>query len=214
MSEESRTQPMEVNTQVSRVAVREPVMALTIDGGPDSHMPHLLFLLTKADVKATLFVCGECLEQCPDGARQAVRDGHELGNHSYSHARLPELTPDKVREEIVRTQQLIEEKTGKAARLFRAPFLDCDAKVWAVLNELNLPAIHCSVDSQDYLDDISNEAVRDRMISGAQPGGIILMHGWSRKSQTVLVEVVEVLRAKGFRFVTVSQLLALGAMNP
>jgi len=203
----------EINTQVSRVEVDEPVLALTIDGGPDRHMPRLLSLLAQADVKATLFVCGECLEKCPDLAREAALAGHELGNHSYSHARLTELTPDQVREEIARTQHLIRERTGQEARLFRAPYLACDEKVWAVLHELNLPAIHCSVDSRDYDPDISNEAVRDRVVNGVEPGGIILMHSWSQKSQAVLPEVVALLQAKGFRFVTVSQLLARGAMN-
>ena len=200
----------EINTQISRVEMNEKVVALTIDGGPDEHTPLILSLLAEADVKATLFMCGNSLEQCPEFAKQAAEAGHEIGNHSYSHARMPEQTQEQIRDEIVRTQQLIEEKTGRAARLFRAPFLACDHKVWKVLNELGLPAIHCSVDSRDYLDEISNQEVRDRMVDGAQPGGIILMHCWSKKSQAVVVDAVKTLRAQGYRFVTISELLKLG----
>jgi len=203
----------DINTQISRVETNERVVALTIDGGPDEYTPLILSLLSEAAVKATLFMCGNSLEKFPELARQAAAAGHEIGNHSFSHARMPEQTLEQIREEIVRTQQLIEAATGHAARLFRAPFLACDDKVWTVLNELGLPAIHCSVDSQDYLEDISNEAVRDRMVSGVQPGGIILMHCWSKKSQAVVVDAVKTLRAAGYRLVTISELLVLGKIK-
>jgi peptidoglycan/xylan/chitin deacetylase (PgdA/CDA1 family) len=99
-----------------------PSIALTFDDGPSESTPQLLELLEKARAPATFFMCGAGVRRLPDVARQVVRAGHEIGNHSDSHARLYLRSARFIEEQIVRAQQSISEATGVEPLLFRAPY--------------------------------------------------------------------------------------------
>lgn len=195
---------------VAFVATDQPVVALTFDDGPhETRTARLLEILAREDVRATFFEIGRNVADHPDLARAVVAAGHEIGNHTQTHANLAKLDDlDAVRTEIVQSQTLIHETTGVAPRVFRAPFLAHGPHVWTVLGELGLPSITTRVATRDWSADTTREQIIETAAS-AGPGDIILLHTWPEKTLEAMPEIIARLRAKGLRFVTVSELLAL-----
>jgi len=193
---------------IQRIETPEKLVALTFDDGPDSQTIELLKLLHQYDCKATFFVRGDRLEKHPDITRKAFAAGHEIGNHAWSHKKLPELPPNDVEQEITRTQELIKEVTGTAPALFRAPYLQYDEATWKVLNDLNLTAINASSSTKDWdrattTKQIIESATGDQL----QPGSIILMHSWPPNTLEAMPVILKRLKEMGYRCVTVSDLV-------
>ncbi len=194
---------------ISRVDTSQPVVALTFDDGPHPvNTPRLLALFADEGIKVTFFEIGKNIAPHPELLRAIHAAGHEIGNHSRTHPRLGPMEADAIRSEIADTQAQIKEIIGESPVLFRAPFFDHGAALLAVLDELKLPSITASIVSRD-----SNKATTSAMIlercTQAGPGDIVLMHTWSEKTMEVLPEIIRQLKAKGLRFVTVSELLAV-----
>ena len=197
---------------VDRVETGTPVVALTFDDGPtDQFTAEVLEVLRQRQVKATFFVTGAALDRNPALGRQIVAAGHELGNHSYSHARLVLRPLSFIREEIERTDQLIRQAGYQGEIHFRPPngkklillpyYLATTGRrtiTWTVAPE--------STPGQAGL-------IVARALEQVRPGSIILLHVMyeSRaESRTALPEIIDGLQAKGYRFATVSELLAAG----
>lgn len=200
----------EITKPIYSVKTTEKVVALTFDDGPDANTLKLLELFEAEGVKATFFITGARLEKSPEIARKTLEKGHEIGNHSISHAVLPSLTPEKVQEEIAGMQERIQKTLGIEAKIFRAPNLRYDDKVWKVLSELSLPAINATVSTSDWNKEVTAEQVYKTATTDIKPGSIILMHSWPGKTLEVMPRIISDLKEQGFRFVTVSELLALG----
>lgn len=208
------------STPISSVATTEPVVALTFDDGPHaSNTTRMLELFAREKVRVTFFEIANNVAQHPELARAIVAGGHEIGNHTKTHANLSHLPdPTAVRAEVSEAQTIIKETTGVAPVVFRAPFLAHSPAVWAVLAELNLPSITTEVATKDWDAATTKEQIVASAIT-AGPGAIVLMHTWPDKTVEALPEIIAQLRAKGLRFVTVSELLALrkgpqaGAVN-
>lgn len=202
-------QAQEITKPIYSVKTTEKVVALTFDDGPDANTLKLIELFEAEGVKATFFITGARLEKSPDIARKTLEMGHEIGNHSITHPILPNLTPEKVREEIAGMQERIKSVLGIEAKIFRAPNLRYDDKVWAVLSELSLPAVNATVSTSDWNKEVTAEQVYKTATTNIKPGSIILMHSWPGKTLEVMPRVIADLKEQGFRFVTVSGLLAL-----
>jgi peptidoglycan-N-acetylglucosamine deacetylase len=197
----------------ARVETPEKVVALTFDDGPSpDNTPAVLELLARHQVKATFFMVGRNIEAHRELAARVLAEGHQLGNHSYSHLRLVLRSPSYIREEISRTDTLLREAGVQGEILFRAPF----GKKLFIL-PLLLARDHRKHITFDVVPD--DHATQDaalitsRVLEATRPGSIILLHdGWAPKPGTLEAagQIIEGLKAQGYRFVTVSELLALG----
>lgn len=194
---------------VRHVPTDEPMVALTFDDGPNGeNMKAILKILEEQDAKATFFLVGKNVKKEPELARLTLEQGHELANHTMTHPHLTKLPAEEVLAQIVDTQAAIEAATGFTPVLFRAPYIEVNDEVLAIVAEQNLPEIRANRSVGDWQSDITEEKIIQRAVNGVKPGDIILMHSWSDKTKNALPAILESLKAKGLRSVTVSELLA------
>jgi peptidoglycan/xylan/chitin deacetylase (PgdA/CDA1 family) len=201
---------------VSRGRPRTPAIAITFDDGPtEPYTSQILDVLRTCGARATFFVLGTRAETAPEVVRRAAAEGHEIGNHTWDHAALPLRTPGAMRETICRTSDLVQRITGRRPQVFRAPFgwrnpwLDgaarkegCEPIAWTVgVYDTDRPGV---------------DAIVERAIEGFVDGSILLLHdGRSLDPEPDASQVVEALprivheaQRRGFRLLTVSDLLA------
>ncbi len=192
---------------IHTVKTRQPLVALTFDDGPHANnTPRLIELFAREKIQVTFFEIGKHVARHPELVRALAEAGHEIGNHSKTHPRLGDMTLEEVRAELIETQAAIREATGHEPKIFRAPFLNHGPQVWTVLGELGLPSIGTRLSTNDWATDVTVEQIVERS-SRAEAGDIILLHTWQNKTVEALPEIIRNLRAKGLRFVTVSELL-------
>ena len=193
---------------IDKVKTKQPLVALTFDDGPNpTNAPKLLDLFKKNNAKATFFLIGANVKKHPKLARRMLAEGHELGNHTTNHTNLGDRDAGTVRAAIESTQAIIKETVGKAPVVFRGPFLAYNEHVWTVLNDLNMPAINASQDTRDWSNASTVKSIIDKAVSKTVPGDIVLMHSWPGKTIEAMPEIIKRLQAKGYRLVTVSELL-------
>ncbi|MDR1190929.1 MAG: polysaccharide deacetylase family protein [Verrucomicrobiales bacterium] len=198
------------NYSYHHVRTTEPVVALTFDDGPSAtHTPRLLQILREQGVRATFFVVGTNVAARPDLVRQAAADGHELGNHSWSHPRLPDLTDAAVTAELRKTADALAAVGVKPAYL-RPPYgAFTNAQRQWVHQKFGYDFIFWDVDPNDWQRP-GVAVVTQRVVDNARPGSIILLHDVHADTVTAVPAIIAQLRARGFRFLTVSELLAAG----
>ncbi len=198
---------------VHRVPTTARVVAFTFDDGPHPvYTPQLLDIFRQARGKATFFMIGQQMDAHRATAAAVHAEGHELGNHTLTHPRLTQLTPDAARAELVQTDERIQRITGVPVRTFRPPFLDVNDKILALAAELGYWSIGAvNLGTRDWEQPgIAHIVEQTRESVGS--GSILVFHdGFGDRSQTV--EAVRILvaelAAQDYRFVTVSELLAL-----
>ncbi|MBT63413.1 MAG: hypothetical protein CML13_09410 [Puniceicoccaceae bacterium] len=209
LSASSITASLFAGTNITNIDTQEQIVCLTFDDGPNSGTKELLDLFKLEDVKATFFVKGKEVSKEPDICRKIIAEGHEIGNHTYTHPHLPELASiEAIREEIASTQSIIETTAQVTPTVFRAPYLNINDDVYTVLGELDLVSIHSNRHTQDWKPDITADEVFKLATESTQAGDIVLMHDWSPATREAMPRIIETLRAKGLRFVTVSEMLA------
>jgi peptidoglycan-N-acetylglucosamine deacetylase len=186
-------------------------LAITFDDGPSRQTPTVLDVLRRRRARATFFVQGHAIPGNEDILRRIAAEGHELGNHLYSHPHPSGLSLDHLEHEIARTNQLIRDAVGAPPTLLRPPYGEDAERLAGVGGRLGLSAtVLWSIDSGDWAE-TSPEEIGRRVLAGARPGGIVLLHdGRHDRSSTLraLPHVLDGLRRQRFRFVTVSELLA------
>ncbi|MBF0015480.1 MULTISPECIES: polysaccharide deacetylase family protein [Enterococcus] len=182
-------------------------IALTFDDGPnDTSTKKLLGELKKEKIKATFFVLGQMVDKNPEVAKKIVGEGHEIGSHSYTHPDLTQVTLDKVKEEVLKTDKAIFHATGVLPKLFRPPY---GAVNGAVAKTIGLPIIQWNVDSEDW--QVKNkDLIVNKVIDTVENGSIILIHDIHERSVESIPEMVSQLRKRGYEFVTISELLSYG----
>lgn len=199
---------------VSRVDASEKIVALTFDDGPtQEHTQEALDILDAAGIKATFYPTGAECEENPAMLRAIVDAGHELGNHTYSHRRMYFLPTAAVADEIERTDALFRAARYDATPTFRPPGCKrlLTTPLYLARNDRTTVTWDLEPDSIAEIADDA-EAMTDYVMDNARPGSIVLMHvmydarGASREA---LPHIIEELDAEGYRFVTVSELLAL-----
>ena len=201
-------------------------IALTFDDGPDPRWtPQIAAVLRRAHVPATFFVIGSEATRHPDIVRMLVRDGDELGNHTFTHVALSNGPNWQRRLQVDLTEAAIAGITGHYTRLIRPPYSATPDAVTR-LDERDLAALAgrrylivlANFDSEDWARPGVAAIVRNASPPGST-GGIVMLHdGGGNRSETVaaLKQLIPLLRARGFRFVTVSQLAGLtrGELEP
>jgi peptidoglycan/xylan/chitin deacetylase (PgdA/CDA1 family) len=201
---------------VWRVETQEPVIALTFDDGPESaRVQPLLTVLSGLNVKATFFVIGESLAASPESGRQLVQAGHQLGNHSYTHDRMVFKSGDFYAREIEQTDAQIRAAGFEGPIVFRPPFTKKLLGLPLYLARNNRTSVTWDIEpDSDVATAGSAEKITAAVLEAARPGSIILLHPWydSRgETMRAIGPIVSGLRERGFRFVTVNELLALRA---
>lgn len=188
---------------------RHKLIALTIDDGPDPlYSSELLAVLRKYGVKATFFVVGENVEKFPQLVQQELAEGHEIGNHSYSHGRLTQLNDPQIKMEIIRANGIIYKCIGKNVIWFRPPYGACDLRVVRDAGNLGLHTVMWTSAVETSRTKDPGQMAR-RVLNQAIPGGIILLHdGRVERNTTIaaLPAIIEGLQKQGYRFVTLSEL--------
>jgi chitin deacetylase len=199
-------------TIVPRVETSEKIIALTFDDGPTPQFTgEVLQILKEEDVKATFFLIGGELEKHLDEGKKIVAAGHEIGNHSYSHTRMILVPPSFVKEEIEKTDALIRAAGYERETHFRPPY---GKKLFALpyyLSQNNRKSITWDVEPESFPEVAkSSEAITKYVLDNTQNGSIILLHVMydpQKKSLAAVKPIIEGLKQKGFRFVTVSDLI-------
>jgi peptidoglycan-N-acetylglucosamine deacetylase len=194
----------------TEVNVDGPYIAMTFDDGPHAtNTPKLLEMAALRHIKLTFFVLGECVEENPDVLRLEVAEGHEIGNHTWSHPNLAKLPYADVRSQLQRTEDIIVKTAGIKPKLMRPPYGELTKRQRILVNhEFGYKVILWDVDPLDWKRPGSN-VVAQRIIAGARPGSIILSHDIHPPTIAAMPQVFDALLAKGFKFVTVSELLAM-----
>ena len=185
-------------------------IALTIDDGPHPvYTQKLLQILKQSNVHATFFVVGEQAERYPALIRAEVAGGHEVGNHTYDHVSLIKIPPEYVDTEIKACGEVLTRITGRPPHLFRPPGGEYNRGVAESVEALGYKMILYSDDPGDYADP-GTGVIETRTLDTISDGGIILLHDGSAQTLLILPQIIQRLKARGFRFVTVDQLLSPG----
>lgn len=185
-------------------------IALTFDDGPHPrYTERILNILDKYNVRATFFVIGKNVENYPSVISLIKEKGHEIGNHSYSHTNESTMDKRKISEEMEKCEDLIYKETGLRPKVFRPPQGDFSDKVEGVALSKGYSIVLWSVDTRDW-EHASPQSIFSRVDSETTGGDIILMHDYTSGKNTTcdaLELIIPRLKAKGYSFVTVSELI-------
>ena len=199
----------------AQVRVDQPYIAMTFDDGPSAeNTPRLLEMLKQRNIKATFFLIGQNVAANPDLVRRILADGHEIGNHSWTHPQLSKLSDDRVTMEITKTQDAIKDASGFTPTLLRPPYgaITPRQREW-VEDRFGLNVILWSVDPFDWKRPGAS-VITQRILSQARPGAIILSHDIHKQTVDAMPATLDGLIAKGYKFATVSQLIAMNKPKP
>ena len=192
----------------------EKILALTFDDGPDEDFtPQILDILKKYDVKATFYVIGENVQYNKKIVKREYEEGHEIGNHTYTHINVSKNGYNKIRKEIGDTQSAVKSVTGVYPKTFRPPYRAISKDMCEIIKQNNMNIVLWSyVDARDWESPGVSSIVKT-IEEGVQNGCIILLHDYNKlrtpKSQTIeaLDIIIPDLLEKGYKFVTVSELI-------
>ena len=186
-------------------------IALTFDDGPRrATTTKLLDGLRERGASATFFLVGEQIEANRDLVERMKTEGHQVGNHTWSHVQLQGASQEVVSEEIKQADDLLREVLGEGTYWLRPPYGKLDEAQKA---QIPVPMVQWSVDSRDW-ESKNTEKILETVLAQAEPNSIILMHDIYPTSVEAALKIVDVLQAEGYWFVTVEELLYLNGIEP
>lgn len=207
----SLTLSADASTAVYRHNNSSKRIALTFDDGPHyKYTAEILDILKEYDAKATFFVVGELAERYPELILRELSEGHELGNHTWSHPKMAKLSDAELKNELLRTERLLNEIADYRPKLFRPPEGSFKQNVERIALENDYTLILWTVDTRDWAHTPIDQIV-SMVETETETGSIILCHDFiGRDSPTpeALRTFIPALKAKGYSFVTISELLA------
>lgn len=182
-------------------------VALTFDGGGGgTYASKQLAILKNYNVKATVFLTGKWIENFPTLAKTIATDGYEIGNHSYSHPYMTQISDAKIQEEVIKTEKLIMGLGAKKPNLFRPPYGARNTHLDNLVNNLGYSSIMWSIDTIDWKNP-GPQAIIDKIKNNIQNGSIVLMHLDAPDTVNALPEIITWLRNQGYQLVTVSEII-------
>lgn len=193
-----------------KVETDQKLVALTFDDGPTENINQILPLLNKYRAKATFFLIGEEIEKYPDETKKLVDAGHQIGNHTYSHHRMIFKTPSYIKDEIEKTDKLIQQAGYKDEIDFRPPNGKKLIGLPYYLNKHDRDTITWNLEPDSYYTKASDKI--KFVVENIIPGSIILMHPMYDDSGNELQAIEGILQAltnEGYTFVTVNELQEL-----
>ena len=192
---------------------KEKIIALSFDDGPHpEYTNQILDLLKEYSIPGTFFVLGKHAELYPDIIKRQVAEGHEVGNHSYSHVNMKKASTKVIKEEFEKTQEIVSSISNNRPKVFRPPYGNYNKEVVKVISSDNSVLVLWTFyqDSKDW----SNpgvEIIVNTTLSKIQNGDIILFHDYVYKNESNTVEalktIIPELIKEGYSFVTVSELI-------
>ena len=201
----------------SEVRVNGPYIAMTFDDGPSKTLtPHLLDILKERNMHVTFFVVGENAKAFPDIIKREVDEGHEVGDHSWDHPNLAKMSDEAVKSQLGRTKDAIMAGNGgKPVPFMRPPYgsFTKDQRRW-FHDDLGFTTILWDVDPLDWKRPVTPAQVEERILKDTHNGSIILSHDIHATTVEAMPDTFDKLRAKGFKFVTVSELIAMNQPDP
>jgi polysaccharide deacetylase family sporulation protein PdaB len=198
---------------IYKVQTDKPVVALTFDISWGTKVPGpVMDILKEKNVKSTFFLSGPWVEKYPEFPKRLAAEGHEIASHGNEHVNYSERSKEWVKNDIMTAHNVIQEVTGVSPKLIRTPNGDWNEMVLQTAEELGYKVIQWSDDSLDWKKERSVDQIINRVLEKAHPGAIILMHASDTCDRTpaALPVVIDGLRKKGYRLVTVSELLNYG----
>lgn len=193
---------------IARVETDKKVVALTFDDGPTEYTTQVLKTLQEEEVEATFFVNGQGLKDNPEIGKEIVSQGHELGNHTYSHDRMMFKSPSFIDKEISTTTDLMKKAGYTGEIYFRPPY---GKKLFLLpwyLEQHNMKTIMWDVEPDSY--GSTKEFLVSYTLKHTKPGSIILLHpncASCTGQREAIGEIIDTLHSEGYTFVTVSELL-------
>jgi polysaccharide deacetylase family sporulation protein PdaB len=201
---------------IYNVVTDQKVISLTFDisWGEKRAEPILQILQEKGIKKATFFLSSPWSSTHPEIVKKIVDAGYEIGSHGHKHVNYSQLSNEEIRKQIETAHQVLSEMTGKAPNLIRMPNGDFDKRVLQVANDLGYKVIQWDTDSLDWMNR-GAENIIQRVVNKAHPGDIVLLHASDSCKQThlALPTIIDSLRAKGYEFATVTEMLQLSKLN-
>ncbi|WP_035296732.1 polysaccharide deacetylase family sporulation protein PdaB [Brevibacillus thermoruber] len=196
---------------IYKVDTKEKKIALTFDisWGETRAVPILDILKEKKVNKATFFLSSPWSQRHPEIVKRIVDDGFEIGSHGHKHDYYSKYTDEEIRAQIGRAHTILTELTGKKPKLIRLPNGDFDKRVLRIADEMGYTVIQWDTDSKDWINP-GVDTIVNNVLSKAHPGDIVLLHASDSCKQThlALPQIIDKLRADGYEFVTVSELIA------
>lgn len=215
VEKEEETPPKEIENKIHYSGDgSKKLVALTFDDGPEStYTSQVLEILEGYGIKATFFVVGQNAEKHPEVLKLIHDQGHEIGNHSWSHKYLPKLSKANVEKEVLMTERVIEEAIGEHAPLLRPPYGALKKQGIEQMSSLGYHVVNWSVDTRDWAG-TSEEQMMNYVKKQLKPGGIILMHNAGnatsiKNTVSSLPTIIDWILEQGYEFVTVSEILDL-----
>lgn len=203
---------MLLGREVPRGPVDDPRVALTFDcGSVSGPTAAILDTLKQHGLKVTFFVTGEYANRYPELTRRIAAEGHEVSNHTYTHSDLTNLSDANILGELQRAETSIQQATGKSSKPWmRMPFGARNERVWNLVSGAGYTSIYWTLDSGDWQAGATAQSVRKRIVDSVANGYIVVQHCNAPQSAESLPEVIQALKSKGHRIVTVSALLGYG----
>ncbi len=178
-------------------------VALTFDGGPNGNTAQVLDILASYHAHATFFVIGKKVANAPALVARMATEGHEIGNHGFSHTPFPRLSAAQIQTELSATNAAIAAAAnGYIPQVFRPPYGSTSPRVAALLP---YTPVLWDIDTRDW--EAQSRAEIIRAASRARAGSIVLMHSFLGRTAGALPAILQILTDKGFTFVTVSELI-------
>lgn len=185
---------------------RVKCIALTFDDGPGPYTGKLLDILRQHRTKVTFFLVGKQVEKFGKTARRMAREGHQIGNHTFTHPHLTSLLDDEIRDELTRTQEAIRRATGSEPDIMRPPYGDTDERVSAIAAELGMAQILWNGSARDW--ELRNTAaITKRVIGLAKRDRVVLMHDVWAETVKAMPTILTTLEKRGYHVVPVKSLL-------
>ncbi|WP_251552578.1 polysaccharide deacetylase family protein [Neobacillus muris] len=198
---------------INDVSTSHKAVAITFDDGPNPmYTAQVLEIFQEAHGKATFFMIGEQVERYPEMAKTVAEQGHEIGNHTYTHPKLSELSRANCLEEMEGNEKLIGGLTGHKPVIFRPPYLEYNQETALILKEKGYPMIGAlNMEARDW-EQPGVEHIMEVSRACVKNGSILIFHdGYGDRSQTIeaIRRLVADLSSNGYQLVTVSELLKL-----
>lgn len=196
---------------ISRGAADKRQIALTFDDGPVLQTLEMLKLLKRENIPATFFCIGKHIEENPEILQQIVAENHLVGNHSYTHSKTFDVLPSqKMLEEILQTQKIIQEKTGKKARFFRPPYGITNPLLAKAFMQSKMISIGWSARAFDTTEKNENK-IFNSLCAQLSNGTIVLLHDRIPHTLRITEKLINYCKANGFEIVPLDKLLTLEA---
>lgn len=205
--------------EISKINTPEKKIALTFDAGANADgVDKILSILKESNIKGTFFLTGKFIEKYPEKTKEIIASGGDIGNHTYDHPYLTKMSDAQIKDEIKKTEDALSKVDAKFKPFLRSPYGDRNQSTLTTISDAGYINIRWTVDSLGWKGTsggVSKAAVEQKVIKGAAPGGIVLMHlGSNPEDKTqldseALPDIIAELRKSGYEFVTVSELLEM-----